>query len=344
MNVSRLTRCLCVLLFTLFTLMLSPTTFAHTVPKKAGQITEYSLPKNSDPQGITTGSDGNLWFTEYIRGKIGRITPQGTITEYRVNACCPSDITSGPNGDLWYTVGDDNGKLNASYIGKITLQGKSTLYPLFSQDRRVPFSITVGPDGNLWFTIYQLNSHDLGDGVIGQMTPSGKITLIQLGANSIPLDITAGPDGNLWFTESDKSFIGLVQLNPSTLKLKKYPMPNGDPLSITTGPDGNLWLTDFTPGKIAEFNLSTSKFSTHAIPTPNSRPWGITTGPDGNLWFTESGGNKIGRISPVSHAITEFPIPSPNSFPTQITPGPDGNVWFVESIIGASKIGKITTG
>jgi streptogramin lyase len=29
----------------------------------------------SDPVGITTGPDGNLWFTEYNNGKIGKIVP-----------------------------------------------------------------------------------------------------------------------------------------------------------------------------------------------------------------------------------------------------------------------------
>ncbi|HLX41369.1 MAG TPA: hypothetical protein VKR42_12610, partial [Ktedonobacteraceae bacterium] len=225
MNALRLARYLPMLLFTLVPFLLSPTTFAHTVPQKAGQITEYSLPgRTSDPRSITKGADGNLWFTDYSRGKIGRITPQGTITEFPVGACCPSDITTGPGGDLWYTVGDDNGKLNASYIGKSTIQGKSTLYPLFSQDRRTPFTIDSGPDGNLWFTGYDINLHDHGDGFIGMMTPSGKVTLIHLGANGIPVDITTGSDGNLWFTENDPSFNGVVQLNPSTLKMTKYPL------------------------------------------------------------------------------------------------------------------------
>ncbi len=343
MNMSRFTRYLPMLLLTVVPFLFSATTFAYTVPQKAGQITEYSLPKNGVPQGITTGSDGNLWFADNGRDKIGRITPQGTITEFPLKACCPSDITSGPNGDLWYVVGQVKSRATASYIGETTTQGKSKLYPIFSRDQHVPISITMGPDGNLWFTMYQFNSHDQGDGLIGQMTPSGKVTFIHLGAYSSPLDITTGPDGNLWITEYDRSFIGLIQLNPSTFKLTKYPMPHGDPLSITTGPDGNLWFTDFTPGKIAEFNLATSKFSTYAIPTPNSRPWGITTGPDGNLWFTESGGNKIGRFNPKTTVITEFPIPTPNSYSTVITAGPDSNLWFVESAPGVGKIGKITT-
>ena len=42
---------------------------------KAGTITEFPIPPaESDPVGITAGPDGNLWFTEYIGNKIGRLS------------------------------------------------------------------------------------------------------------------------------------------------------------------------------------------------------------------------------------------------------------------------------
>jgi len=41
----------------------------------AGAITEYDIPTaNSGPIAITTGPDGNLWFTENNAGAIGKIT------------------------------------------------------------------------------------------------------------------------------------------------------------------------------------------------------------------------------------------------------------------------------
>ena len=36
----------------------------------------------TQPDGITTGPDGNLWFTEYNGDRIGRITPPGEVTEF----------------------------------------------------------------------------------------------------------------------------------------------------------------------------------------------------------------------------------------------------------------------
>jgi len=48
-------------------------------------ITEFPLPNtDSFPLWITTGPDGNLWFTEEHGNRIGRITPSGLITEFAV--------------------------------------------------------------------------------------------------------------------------------------------------------------------------------------------------------------------------------------------------------------------
>ena len=49
-------------------------------------ITEFPVPTaNSGPVGITAGPDGNLWFTEKRRNKIGMINPTThAITEFPV--------------------------------------------------------------------------------------------------------------------------------------------------------------------------------------------------------------------------------------------------------------------
>ena len=48
----------------------------------AGTVTEFPVPSGS-PVGITAGPDGNLWFADSA-GKIGRITPAGSITQFPV--------------------------------------------------------------------------------------------------------------------------------------------------------------------------------------------------------------------------------------------------------------------
>jgi streptogramin lyase len=70
-----------------------------------GTFTVFPLPSgSSSPTGITLGPDGNLWFTESNIGQVGRITPQGKITEFPSTlATQPMAIVSGPDGNLWFT-------------------------------------------------------------------------------------------------------------------------------------------------------------------------------------------------------------------------------------------------
>jgi hypothetical protein len=65
---------------------------------------------------ITVGPDGNLWFTEYIRNRIGRITPLGVVTEFSVVSTNTgtAGITAGPDGNVWFT------EPVANRIGRIT--------------------------------------------------------------------------------------------------------------------------------------------------------------------------------------------------------------------------------
>src|SRR5271166_4442544 len=58
------------------------------------------------PDLITTGPDGNLWFTEGLASRIGRITPLGVVSEFAM--LDPKDVafgmTAGPDGALWFVL------------------------------------------------------------------------------------------------------------------------------------------------------------------------------------------------------------------------------------------------
>ena len=65
--------CFPVLLLCVFTVALVTTpNFVHAA---AGRVREFAIPgPNGGPYGITSGPDGNLWFTEANGNKIGSIT------------------------------------------------------------------------------------------------------------------------------------------------------------------------------------------------------------------------------------------------------------------------------
>ncbi len=131
---------------------------AVAVPVAArSPLTEFRISvAKSGVIGITVGPDGNVWFTEYLDSKIGRITPAGVVTgEFTVPTAGsrPRDIAAGPDGNLWFTESFGN------KIGQITPAGVFVAeYPL-PTPKSYPFSIIPGPDG-VWFT--QQGSSQIG--------------------------------------------------------------------------------------------------------------------------------------------------------------------------------------
>jgi uncharacterized repeat protein (TIGR01451 family) len=295
-------------------------------------VSEFPIPTTgSNPLGITSGPDGNLWFTEdsISPSQIAEINPTThVVSEFPTptKGGGPFSIAAGRDGNLWFTegVGDKIGQINPT-----THAIAEFLVPTSGS---FPLEITSGPDGNLWFTENSGNQ-------IGQINPATHaVSEFPIPTkNSNPSGITSGPNSNLWFTEQTGNNIG--EINPSTHAIKEFPIPtaNSQPTQITVGPNGNLWFTEVASNKIGQINPSTGAVEEFAVPTSgpggsHTQPDGITAGPDGNLWFTFLVGGFLGEISPSTHAIAEYPFTLPVTAGGQgaITTGPDGNLWFVQ--------------
>ena len=77
------------------------------IPPASLVTPKFAVPTpNSQPEEITAGPDGNLWFTEFSGNQIGRITTAGIITEFAIPtpASVPVGITAGPDGNLCAAV------------------------------------------------------------------------------------------------------------------------------------------------------------------------------------------------------------------------------------------------
>jgi virginiamycin B lyase len=221
-----------------------------------GRVTEYPVPSaDSHPWEITHGPDGNLWFTElgdnlhgpgkhhHIEGnRIGRITPQGQITEFPIPTfdSFPDGITTGPDGALWFTENTGNN------IGRITTSGHITEFPIPTPNSR-SIGIRTGLDGNLWFT------EQIGQ-KIGRITPKGRITEFPLPNAGNPVWITLGPDGAMWFTEVSGQRIGRIT---SDGKISEIQLADGSfPLPITIGPHlDDVWFGEVFAHKVAKVSV-----------------------------------------------------------------------------------------
>jgi uncharacterized repeat protein (TIGR01451 family) len=210
---------------------------------------------SSSPWRLAAGPDGNLWFTEQTGNKIGRLTPEGTVTEFAVPIAKagPGEITGGPDGNVWFT------EIMADKIGRITPAGQISEFAIPTRSTSLPGGtsalgeIVTGPDGGLWFTEQSRG--------IGRITPDGNITEFTLPTQSPqPLGIAAGPDGNLWFTESKANQIG--RITPAgTVTEFAVPTADSQPVGIVAGADGNLWFGEHSQTHLGKLSLAYSNLA-----------------------------------------------------------------------------------
>jgi len=236
-------------------------------------VTEFPLPHaDSRPYSIVAGPDGNLWFTESTHDAIGKITPDGTVTDYPLHAhdeqSGPYGIALGADGALWFTerFADKIGRLDPT-TGNI-----QEFYVLSSQSQ--PWGITAMPDGTLWFTEENINN-------VGVILPNGTVFEYPVDGQ-LPTWITTGPDGNVWFT--DELSNDIVRLDPNSPGNQTHfavPTPGGLPWDIKPGPDGNLWFTELA-GDQRHIGKITMAGDITEYPVPdNSGVAGIATSPAG---------------------------------------------------------------
>lgn len=292
--------------------MSAQVTAAHTLP-----VTTFPAPSVAvTGQDVTTGPDGNLWFTEPGVGRVGRITPAGAVSEFPLpqGRSASGGITTGGDGNLWFTETDR--------VGRITPAGAVAEFPVAPGAHLT--GITAGSDGNAWFM-------DTDNQKIGRVTPNGGVTefpipaataLKSYGNVNLFHDLTAGPDGNLWYTAE--------KTNPRTGARV------GEIGRVTTSGEVSVFTLPAVPkSRQSSFSFSFGK-SRKPTGTGAMLTEAITAGPDGNLWFTEhqaNGLSRIGRITP-NGKITQFAIPdTPKGslapdVATSITTGPDHNLWF----------------
>lgn len=293
-----------------------------SVPPPSPSVTLFPLPTPaSQPMGIVSGPDGNLWFTEGNRDVVGRITPQGTITEFPTptKGSQPTVITVGPDRNLWFT------EIAGNKVARMTPSGAVTEYALPTAYGFPLHGITTGPDGALWFTLHNA-------GKIGRVDLGGQVTEFAAGTDT-PGQIVAGRDGNLWYTGSGGG-ASLWRMSPggSTSAVAVGDLTAVSALTVDRA--GNLWYAGSNPdtGRVGRRDAA-GRVTEFAIPGRYLSFTGMVEGPDGAMWLSH--GNTILRLAH-DGTLTSFSAPSP----MRITSGPDGNIWFTSGTNG-NAIGRI---
>jgi streptogramin lyase len=216
-----------------------------------GRVTEFPTPtRDAGPGAITTGPDGNAWFTESGPGAaaaIGRITPGGSISEFPVRplpygtTTVPADlgpIIAGTDDRLWFTTGLG--------VGSITTAGDVVTFSL--PDPTSPADLALAPDGTLWITQSSIPRVD-------RLSPTGELDPLELPDEADGVSVAVGSDGAMYFTQStghtlwragdaltpiDLHLFDRVKRNARSKDLVLN--DNGGAPGMATGPAGTLWI------------------------------------------------------------------------------------------------------
>ncbi len=274
----------------------------------------FSLGTSGAPGDITTGPDGNVWFTEPAVDKIGVITTSGTpqlgtpIT--LPGGETPQSLAAGVT-KIWY-IDSSNNALGSFNPSTRALSSEAVLGTDQNGNSMVGLGtdseiVVDSADGLVWFTEYNSST---GQGAIGSYNPGTNAwAQYLLGSGQKPYSITVGPSGNIWFSEAvpdssltlgySSSALGMINASDPSAPTE-YPLSttsNGEilPYRIVEGPDGNIWYTGNNAadiagnaGLIGVLNLAIStpsspEFATESIPSATTGtpvvPDGITVGP-----------------------------------------------------------------
>jgi streptogramin lyase len=269
----------------------------------AGVITKFGLPSANGlpaaygvPLNIASDGAGSLWFTEQVSDQIGRLWPDGHVSEQAVPGTfgALAGITAGPQHQIWFTDVDN------SRIGEVDTAGGISMRAL-PEDDAYAVGVAAGSKGDVWLA----ENHQ--DEMV-RLSPDGRFSTYPLPTLDTGLSSVAiGPRDTVWFTEATANHVGRIDQYGH---IREYPLPISlsGPQTITLGSDGAMWFTERAGNRIGRITMAGS-ITEFPVPTPASQPVGIAAGSHGTIWFTEAAAHQVGVLTP-DGKIHEFSIGS----------------------------------
>src|ERR1039457_5387778 len=274
-----------------------------------------------------------IWFTEGggdfygfeglpAQNKLGRIDPQGNITEFATptpnsdgSKVGVDSLVLGPGGTVWFTERITN------RIGRLDKTGLIKEFQLPRPDGYA-LGIDIDSEGTLWFAERYGNS-------IGYMSKEGAATEIELPEKeSEPRTVFVGSGGKIWYTARLANEIGYYDVQNKTLKRLTIPTKLARPVGICETSDHTNYFMEMVGNKVAKVNGD--QITEYPLPTKFAAPFKCVADSKDNIWFSEVYGNAIGVLHTSDGSIEEYKIPTSDSRPGGVTVDEQGRVWFTE--------------
>jgi streptogramin lyase len=240
-----------------------------------------------------------MWFTVPLAfpPAIGRITPDGAITEFFVApprtgidefpGAGIGGIATGADGNVWFTLNS-----NTARIGRITPDGVISLF-LGSLSAQ-PGGIAPGPDGNLWFTEPQPFPPGIGRIGTEDASPTAAFTFTCNGL-SCNFDGTGStdPDGSIAINSYLWDF-GDGALGAGATAQHTY--ATGDTYQVVLRVTDNLGAADTASGSVPVIGLTARGFKVKGVQTVELN-WSGPAGASFNV-YRDGAAIATGQTSP----------------------------------------------
>src|SRR5262249_45011699 len=250
-----------------------------------GTVTRFELPESASSTRLTWGPDGNIWFLEPYAERVGRLTPEGQVSEYTgvTELLAPNwearqaggdaSINAGPDGNVWVT------EPTARRIARVEPSGVITEFDV-PASMGVVYRVYPGLDGTLW--------GETGGG-LARISPSGEMTPIP---DRPPGGLSLDANGKLLVSNGvcwsgNGSSFSRVAADATRTEWFAVPDTIWGLESLALGPDGNVWFTtnEATPPQVVRLdpNDLSPAFSS-AVTSIQVAPGGRFDGVLGNFY------------------------------------------------------------
>ena len=173
-------------------------------PVRARRFFEFPS-RGTQPFGLALQTDGTAWAADLAGERLGRVGPDGKLTEVPLSRAGgePTGIAVAGDGVVWFTLPA------ASRVGRRAADGTVREFAL--PEGSEPTGIAVARDGAAWVVERRGNR-------IVRITAEGEISAWPIATpNAQPDAVALAPDGSLWVTLTNVS--RLLRVSPDgTLK------------------------------------------------------------------------------------------------------------------------------
>ncbi|HEV8022561.1 MAG TPA: hypothetical protein VGP41_14900 [Candidatus Lustribacter sp.] len=329
-------------------------------------VTRYNLaninsPGTVFPEQIVVGPDGNIWWTEEVTNRIGRISPGApavaapnpAITYFPNTAGgTATGLAVGCDGNLWYS---NSGLVITRMTPTGGVPSTGPQHITVSAPGGQVGRLAADSNGNVWY----LNS-GVGFSQVAYVDCTTFVTNT-FGSTPTPnslyefAGLFLGADKAMWFTEDESAQkqIGRITTpaNGVAGNYTEYPIANTGaatfPTDITAGSDGKMWFsvfgsvatTQFFANFVPGLTININEFPNVIDPNAFANLVTIFNGTDGNIWMAEGGGAvKITPANPTMPSVEFFTDNGQTSMVNCISgTTPDGKLWC--SAYGSASLG-----